>query len=57
MGRGADEADRLALHLLARSQGVATLASALRDKAFVEAEVQDMCAWLSAQVPAPTHLQ
>jgi AcrR family transcriptional regulator len=57
MGRDGGEADQLALHLLARSQGVATLASALRDKAFVEAEVQDMCAWLSAQVPAPTHLQ
>ena len=57
MGHDADEADRLAMHLLARSQGVATLASAFRDKAFVEAEVQDMCAWLDAQPPHPDRRQ
>lgn len=51
MGHTPGDADRLALHLLARSQGVATLASALRDKAFVEAEVQEMCTWLAAQTP------
>jgi TetR/AcrR family transcriptional regulator, transcriptional repressor for nem operon len=48
LGRGTD-ADSLALHLLMRSQGVATLATAFRDKAFVQREVDEMCAWLDAQ--------
>ena len=47
LGR-ADDADALALHLLARSQGIATLANAFRDKAFVAREVEDLCAWLGA---------
>lgn len=46
------EADALALHLLARSQGVATLATAFRDEAFIRREVEDMCAWLETQKPA-----
>jgi len=41
-----EEADRLALHLLARSQGVATLSQAFKDKEFVEYEVQQMFDWL-----------
>jgi AcrR family transcriptional regulator len=45
LGRVAD-ADALAMHLLARSQGVATLASAFRDGAFIEQEVEQMCDWL-----------
>lgn len=45
LGRPAD-ADRLAMHLLARSQGVAALASAFRDEGFVEREVAEMCGWL-----------
>lgn len=48
LGRGAD-ADALALHLLVRSQGVATLATALRDDDFIDREVADMEAWLAAQ--------
>ncbi len=40
------DADALAMHLLARSQGVATLASAFRDETFIEREVQEMCDWL-----------
>ena len=44
----AEEADALALHLLARSQGVATLASAFRDEAFIRREVAAMEAWLAA---------
>lgn len=48
LGRGAD-ADRLALHLLMRSQGVATLATAFRDDAVVDAEIRDMHAWLGHQ--------
>jgi TetR/AcrR family transcriptional regulator, transcriptional repressor for nem operon len=47
LGRKAD-ADALAMHLLARSQGVATLASAFHDEKFIEQEVRQMCAWLSA---------
>jgi len=50
LGREAD-ADALAMHLLARSQGVATLANAFRDEAFVRAEVQAMVDWLTAQAP------
>ena len=52
MGRAGD-ADDLALHLLMRSQGVAALATALRDDAFVEREVADMNDWLERQHPAP----
>ncbi|MEH3048118.1 TetR/AcrR family transcriptional regulator [Sphingomonas adhaesiva] len=53
----AAEADALALHLLMRSQGVATLATALRDAAFVRREVADMEAWLLARCPpAPSPL-
>lgn len=45
LGREVD-ADILAMHLLARSQGVATLANAFRDRMFVEREVEQMCEWL-----------
>jgi TetR/AcrR family transcriptional regulator, transcriptional repressor for nem operon len=47
LGREAD-ADALAMHLLARSQGVAMLASAFHDEKFVRQEVRQMCDWLSA---------
>ena len=47
LGRTAD-ADKLAMHLLARSQGVATLANAFRDETFIKQEVEEMCDWLSA---------
>jgi TetR/AcrR family transcriptional repressor of nem operon len=47
LGRAAD-AEALAMHLLARSQGVATLASALQDDEFIRREVDQMCAWLDA---------
>jgi TetR/AcrR family transcriptional repressor of nem operon len=50
LGREA-EADVLAMHLLALSQGVATLANAFRDAEFVEREVERMCDWLAAQAP------
>lgn len=45
LGRKAD-ADELAMHLLARSQGVAVLASAFRDEKFIRQEVEQMCDWL-----------
>ncbi|MBB4225981.1 TetR/AcrR family transcriptional regulator [Variovorax guangxiensis] len=47
MGREAD-ADALALHLLARSQGVAVLAQSLRSKEFVQHEVDLMSAWVAS---------
>lgn len=45
------DAEALALHILMRSQGVATLATAFCDEAFVRREVADMEAWLLAQCP------
>ena len=48
LGRAAD-ADVLALHLLARSQGVATLANAFRQEDFIHREVDGMFAWLDAE--------
>jgi TetR/AcrR family transcriptional regulator, transcriptional repressor for nem operon len=47
LGREAD-ADALAMHLLARSQGVATLASAFHDEKFIRQEVEQMLEWLNA---------
>lgn len=41
-----DEADNLAMHLLARSQGVATLANAFNDERFIRHEVREMSDWL-----------
>jgi len=50
LGRAAD-ADALAMRLLARSQGVATLTNAFRDEAFIRREVQDMEEWLEGITP------
>lgn len=49
LGRQAD-ADALAMHVLAFSQGVAVLAHAFNDKRFVQHEVKRMCAWLDGIV-------
>lgn len=38
--------DELAMHLLARSQGIATLASAFRDENFIHKEVKELNCWL-----------
>ena len=46
-------ADELALHLLARSQGVAMLANAFHDEAFIQREVDAMAEWLATSVPNP----
>ncbi|HEV7256787.1 MAG TPA: TetR family transcriptional regulator [Bosea sp. (in: a-proteobacteria)] len=51
LGRAAD-ADALAMHLLMRSQGVATLAAAFRDEAFIRREVEAMSLWLESLSPA-----
>jgi AcrR family transcriptional regulator len=45
LGHKAD-ADALAMHLLARSQGVAALANAFNDEKFIRREVRKMCDWL-----------
>lgn len=45
LGRKSD-ADALAMHLLGRSQGIATLANALGDKRFLHREVRQLHAWL-----------
>ncbi len=46
---GCEDADALAMHLLARSQGVATLANAFHDEKFIRQEVKEMCDWLDAR--------
>ncbi|MGI9480234.1 MAG: TetR/AcrR family transcriptional regulator [Hyphomicrobiaceae bacterium] len=48
---GHADADALAMHVLARSQGVAALASAFKDEAFIRREVDDLCAWLESVKP------
>lgn len=53
LGREAD-ADALAMHLLARSQGVATLANAFHDEKFIGQEVKLMCDWLNSCVESAT---
>jgi AcrR family transcriptional regulator len=52
LGRDAD-ADALAMHLLARSQGVAMLANAFRDERFVQQEVDQMCDWVRSCTTSP----
>ncbi len=47
LGRRAD-ADALALHLLARSQGVAVLANTFQDEKFIRREVKLMRDWVKA---------
>ncbi|MBX2805948.1 MAG: TetR/AcrR family transcriptional regulator [Hyphomicrobiales bacterium] len=49
LGRKRD-ADRLAMHLLARSQGVASLANAFHDDGFIRREVEQMNDWLDASI-------
>ncbi|WP_426171139.1 TetR/AcrR family transcriptional regulator [Pseudoduganella sp. R-34] len=49
LGRtAAADADGLAMHLLARSQGIATLANAFDDGAFIQHEVSQLHKWLRA---------
>jgi TetR/AcrR family transcriptional regulator, transcriptional repressor for nem operon len=46
LGAG-DRAEPLALHLLARSQGVAVMATAFRDETFIRSEVAEIEHWLA----------
>ncbi len=55
LGHSEDEAARLAMHLLARSQGVATLASSIGDEAFIDAEVAEMRGFVSAHRHPAVH--
>lgn len=50
LGRTQD-ADALAMHLLARSQGVAALAQAFHDEEFIRREVEQIGAWLASLHP------
>lgn len=43
-----EDADVLAMHILARSQGAAVVAHAYPEESFLENEVQQMLAWLDA---------
>lgn len=45
-----NDADALALHILAWSQGVATLYTAFQDQDFVDREVAQICAWLDEKI-------
>lgn len=54
LGRKAD-ADELTMHLLARSQGVATLANAFHDEKFIKQEVKQMCDWLETVTESSGH--
>jgi AcrR family transcriptional regulator len=44
------KADDLAMHLLMRSQGIATLANAFQDEAFLRREVDNLLQWLDLQL-------
>ena len=48
LGR-ADDADELAMHVLAFSQGIATMSNAYQDREFVRREVERLCAWVDEQ--------
>lgn len=54
LGRETD-ADALAMHFLARSQGVAMLANAFHDENFVKREVDEMCDWLRLCTESAAH--
>ncbi|MDZ7864276.1 TetR/AcrR family transcriptional regulator [Acidovorax sp.] len=47
LGRAGD-ADALAMHLLARSQGIAALANAFHDETFIRREVAQIGAWVNS---------
>lgn len=53
LGRKAD-ADELAMHLLARRQGVAMLANAFHDEQFIKHEVAQLCDWLDSLMNSST---
>lgn len=49
------DAESLAMHLIARGQGISTLANAFHDEAFLEQEVRQLHQWVQdLQLPAQT---
>jgi AcrR family transcriptional regulator len=48
LGR-AEDADELAMHVLAVSEGIATMSNAYKDPEFVRREAARLCAWADAQ--------
>ena len=50
LGKDEAQAEALAMHLLARSQGIATLSNAFQDKAFIQQEVKQLDDWLAEQI-------
>ncbi|KYG61004.1 transcriptional regulator [Bdellovibrio bacteriovorus] len=44
------ESDELAMHILARSQGIATLANTFHDEKFIKNEVRQMEEWLQSKI-------
>ena len=48
-----EESERLALHLLARTQGAAVMASTFRDNEFLKSEVKSLERWLDRCVEQP----
>jgi hypothetical protein len=48
LGR-AEDADELAMHVLAASQGIAVMSNAYPDREFVRREAGQLCAWVDAQ--------
>jgi TetR/AcrR family transcriptional repressor of nem operon len=57
LGGSEAEADTHAMHLLARSQGVATLANAFHDEALIRREVAQMCDWLKSYATGATRAE
>ncbi|WP_135549687.1 TetR family transcriptional regulator [Paenibacillus cymbidii] len=53
----ADAMQKLSMHLLARSQGIATLAQAFRDERFIKHEVVQLYSWLSSQLARTTQVE
>ncbi|MBZ5715711.1 TetR/AcrR family transcriptional regulator [Nannocystis pusilla] len=54
---GCADADALAMHVLARSQGIATLANAFHDEKFIRYEVKQLEDWLASCIaPKPRAL-
>ncbi|WP_111412234.1 TetR/AcrR family transcriptional regulator [Billgrantia lactosivorans] len=51
------DADVLAMHLLARSQGIALVANAYQEENFVDAEVEQLLDWLDACASQRTHAE
>jgi TetR/AcrR family transcriptional regulator, transcriptional repressor for nem operon len=49
------DADALAMHVLGRSQGVATMANAFHDEKFIKQEVEQMCDWLRSCTQSAAH--